>query len=278
MISQPVNHNIASKAVDKFLLIFTHRSRAANRAKAGRWWRGRLVFLPSLETPINNSLHITRRNSSGIMDKKTAAKALHGRGRKRKDWVNMLHQSMLNEFVRLRNRGIKFNGSILQEMALKVLQNPDFPEQQMGEFIDTVISKNWIQNFKNRFNIVSRVRTSNTCLRDAKVQYYKKCMSHMLGNIKSDYDNGMKERDVENLDETHMVFDMDNKRVLDFQGKKRITYSEISSAGQGFTLVVRISGTGGGQIEVPMVIFQNNLRSYPIATCPDDLDGVCFRS
>ena len=100
----------------------------------------------------------------------------------------------------------------------------------------------------------------------------------MLGNIKRDYDNDMQEKDVENLHEIHLVVDMDNGKVLDFQGSKRVTYAEISSAGQGFTAVIRISGDNGDKIETPMVIFQNADRLYPISTKPDNLDRVCYRS
>lgn len=284
MIAQPSHHNIASKAVEQFPLIFSQRSRSANREKAGRWWRGRLCFLASLQIPTKKALFVSTRNTRGVIAKKIPVKALPGRGRKRQEWTNILHGAMKNEFERLRKLGVKFHGRFLQEMGLRLLMDPDVPlsisdvEQQTGKYIEEVITVNWIQNFKSRFNIVSRARTSNTSLSAAKVQYYNKRMAYMLGNIKRDYDNGMQEEDVENLDETHMVFDMDNGRVLDYSGSKRITYAEISSAGQGFTVVVRITGANGGRIETPMVIFQNALRSYPIAGCPDNIDGVCYRS
>ena len=85
---------------------------------------------------------------------------------------------MLNEFERLRKLGVKFNGSLLQEMALKLLHDNNIPinvsdiEQDTGKPISEVITFNWIQNFKSRFNIVSRAHTANTSLSAVKVQYY----------------------------------------------------------------------------------------------------------
>jgi len=279
MIAQPNQTSIASKAVDHFPLIFTQRTRTANRGKAGRCWRTRTVFLANIKLPKNKPKYVTSRNPKEVIKKQIGIKALSGRGRQRKEWTTIIHTAMLNEFDRLRKLGVKFNGSLLQEMALNLLPvNISDIEQDTGKPISEVISLNWIQNFKSRFNIVSRARTANTSLSAAKVQYYKKCMAHMLGNIKRDYDNGLQEKNVENLDETHLVVDMDNGRVLDFQGSKRVTYAEVSSACQGFTAVIRISGDNGGKIETPMVIFQNADSSYPISTTPDNLDRVCYRS
>lgn len=64
---------------------------------------------------------------------------------------------MLNEFERLRKLGVKFNGSLLQEMALKLLHDNNIPinvsdiEQDTGKPISEVITLNWIQNFKVAF-------------------------------------------------------------------------------------------------------------------------------
>jgi len=276
--------NIASAAVDQFPEIFSQRSRETNRAKAGQWWRDRVLIMAKLQTPLNKRLHVTTRRANGVFQKQFPVKAFVGRGRKRAEWTEILHQAMINEFERVRRLGVKVNGHFIQEMALVLLQNENVPvsvadvQAATGKLIADVITKRWVQNFKDRFNIVCRARTGKTSLSAGKIIYYKKRMAYLLGTIKREYDEGLDENDVENLDETHMIFDMDNGRVLDFSGKKRVTYQEISAGGQGFTVVVRISARNGGRIEVPMVIFMNKDRSYPIGGVPDDVDGVFYRS
>ena len=73
------------------------------------------------------------------------------------------------------------------------------------------------------------------------------------------------------------MFDMENGRVLDFKGEKRVSYAEFSPGSNNFTLCTRISGAPQCFIEPAMVIYQNNLRIYPIrGVAPQP--GICYRS
>ncbi len=56
---------------------------------------------------------------------------------------------------------------------------------------------------------------------------------------------------MEKFHESHLVIDVDNGRALDFQGEKRITYSDIATV-----------------LEC----------KYHIAGVPDEIDGVRYRS
>ena len=94
---------------------------------------------------------------------------------------------------------------------------------------------------------------------------------HYLGIPKRSYDEGLDPFTVGNLDETHMVMDMDNNHVLDIQRTQNITYADVSSGKDCFTVCFRITGAEGGKIEAPLVIFQNPKSSYPVAGTPDDL-------
>jgi len=105
-----------------------------------------------------------------------------------------------------------------------------------------------------------------------------KFVAYYLGCIKRAYDNGLDESTVENSDETHMIIDMDNGRVLDFNGKKRVTYAEVSGGRDNFTVCMRISGGVNGKIEKPFVIFQNRTSNYPMMNVPDDVEGVTYRT
>ena len=63
-----------------------------------------------------------------------------------------------------------------------------------------------------------------------------------MGYLKRDFDSGALNEDfVENMDETHFVVNMDDKRTLAFKGFDVIIYADIVSGGDGMTLVMRIT-------------------------------------
>lgn len=165
---------------------------------------------------------------------------------------------------------------MLRTVAGICLQDPNVPmtaqfiEQLKEKEIQNVITIAWVQAFCDRYNITNRRRTGNTTLNEAQRLAHEKQMAYRLGCMKRDYDAGtLDEYCVENLDETHMVCDLDNGRVLDFRGAKRVSYQEVSAAGQVFSIA---------KIEVPMVILPNTQRNYPINGTPDNIQGVCYRT
>ena len=86
-----------------------------------------------------------------------------------------------------------------------------------------------------------------------------------------EFDEGLDYSRVENFDETHMVIDMDNGRVLYFQGSKYLAYTDVARARDCFTVCMRISGGPQGKIEKTSVIFQNPINNFPIVGIPDNL-------
>lgn len=275
---------IAAKAVHNFPKIFIQRSHKANREKARIWWKNRDSFLTAIETAANKSLHIVHRGLGGPAVRRSAIKAMTGRGRKRPEWKNVLHESLRDEFMRLRSAGVKINRVFLQEAAMALLLNDQVPvsvqevEQETEREIADVISIRWIDDFCDRFRIVTRRRTGNKTLSPETIERNNKFLSHHLGVLKRMYDDGLDPSTVENYDETHMMIDMDNGCVLDFQGEKNVTYAEVSSGRDCFTVCFRISGRNGGRIEKPVVIFQNPNSNYPINGIADDIEGVTYRS
>ena len=100
-----------------------------------------------------------------------------------------------------------------------------------------------------------------------------------LGLLKRSFDSGLLlEDDVFNMDETHFVINMDNGQTLGFIGDEDVKYADVVSGGVGMTMVVMIRGGKWGKVEVPMLIFMNENRSYPIQGVPDNIPGVCYRS
>ena len=83
---------------------------------------------------------------------------------------------------------------------------------------------------------------------------------------------------MESFDETHIVVDMDNGRILDFQDSNRVTYLDVASGRDCFTVCMRISGGQNVRIEKPLVILQNPNRNYLISGILDNVDGITYRS
>lgn len=64
-----------------------------------------------------------------------------------------------------------------------------------------------------------------------------------LGYITGLLNSGsMDENDIDNADETHFVFKVDNIRTLGFSGTDDVMYADEVIEGKGFTMFVRISG------------------------------------
>lgn len=59
----------------------------------------------------------------------------------------------------------------------------------------------------------------------------------------------MNESTVENFDKMHIVDDMYNGRVLDFQGLNRVTYLYVASGGDCFIVRICIFGGQNSRIE-----------------------------
>lgn len=65
-------------------------------------------------------------------------------------------------------------------------------------------------------------------LRPEQVSRNNKFTAYHLGVIKRMYHDGLDLITVENFDETHTTIDMDNGRVLQFQGMKHFSYPEVT--------------------------------------------------
>ena len=83
---------------------------------------------------------------------------------------------------------------------------------------------------------------------------------------------------MENFDETHIVVDMDNGRVKDFQGSNRVSYLDVVSGRDCFIARMRISSGQNARIEKPLVTFQNPNGNYPISGIPDNVEEITYRS
>ncbi len=146
-------------------------------------------------------------------------KALSGRGCKRSERKSVMFTAIEDEFRRLRALGVKLTRKLVCEMAMHLVD----------DLLDT-------------HRIVTRRRTGNKSFSVEAELEMEQAMAYLLGTLKRNYDDGLDNRCVENHDECHFLFDLDDGRCLDFVGTSTLTFAQIASAGKGFTVCLRVSG------------------------------------
>lgn len=83
-----------------------------------------------------------------------------------------------------------------------------------------------------------------------------------MGEMKRSFDNGViSDEDVENINETHFLYDRDTHRLL------AINYHDVVSGLEGMTVILQISGGINAKLEASLLVFKNQRWSYPIRGC-----------
>lgn len=271
---------IASKAVPRFPECF-RGSEKANLNKAFRWFKSRESILDTGDDEIVSvNHHVVRRRvsdgQSSIARKEMLVKASKGRGRKRKVWTVELQRLLVAEFQRLSKTSLKFNGGILRTLAKRILTDEADEyewrlELGMSERYALVckVTKRWVQTFMDRFHIVGRKQCGKLMISPVKQEKLEKEVAYHLGAVKRAFDAGELDEDlVENVDETHFVVNMDNGRTLSFIGCSEVKYADVSSGGEGMTMMVRIKGAGMHQFNHHLLFSRTSREITPFEACP----------
>lgn len=125
--------------------------------------------------------------------------------------------------------------------------------------------------------IVLRSKTGKLIVRISKQKWIEKTSALHLGSLRRRFKSGVLwEEDVENADETHFEFNMDNIKTLGIFGDNRVEYADVVSGDEPIKFMVRISDGKQAAIEPPMLIFNNANRYYPIRWVEHNLLGVCY--
>ncbi len=67
---------------------------------------------------------------------------------------------------------------------------------------------------------------------------------------KGEFESGqLNENQIENADETHFVFNMDNGRTVGFRSQEHVRYADVPSGNEGITMMVRITGGKDPHVE-----------------------------
>lgn len=276
---------LVSTTVKQFPYLFKG-SASANHMRARRLWRDRDRY-PALDDTnrhVQQTTSLTRVTTVGLQ--RTRLKAHIGRERKRSAWVEALRIDVRDEFDRFRRLGVKFNISTLLALAMEQLRNSTNEAYSMNTIdprseqeLHLKIDRRWIQSFMEQYRIVSRAHTGKHQCSPAKEEELEASVAHHLGTVSGLLSAvKMDENDVENADETHFIINVDNGRTPGFSGDKEVKYADVVSGGEGFTMVVRLTGGRDARIAAPFMIFKNGDRNYPIRGVPDNVPGAAYRT
>ena len=196
-----------------------------------------------------------------------------------------MYHDLREDFERLRYAGVKFDSSMLRLHAQTLIDNVPSDSnyfrtnQSMGKPIRDCITTLRIQQFMCVQKIVRRSQTEKLMVSPDKQLEIEKRVAYHLGCLKRAFESGeLNEDTVENADETHFVFNLDNGKTRGFIGDNHVKYADVVSGGEPITMMLRITGGRRALMQPPMLIFKNNSRSHPIRGVPDDVPEVSYRS
>lgn len=266
---------------------FPHHFRSsynANIMRASRYWNMRHEISSRHDgRSHSNSVSFTSATNYGI--KKHYSKARPGRGRKRSPWVSVLYDLLYAEFDRLRKTGLRFESCLLRQLAIDIITNSAHPlchngtvDSERGIPIKELIRPMWISRFMQHNNIVCRTQTGKLMVSPAKRELIDRQVAFHLGELAREFQSGdIREEDIFNSDETHFIVHLHSNRTLAVRGETKIKYADVVSGDDGMTMMVTLGGRCMESV-IPMMIFKNPSRSYPIRGLPDDIPGVSYRS
>ncbi len=62
---------------------------------------------------------------------------------------------------------------------------------------------------------------------------------------------------IENMDKTHLIFNMDDRKTLGVRGCAKVNYADVVGGGYGFTLVPRLRRGPSAILLNPFILFKN---------------------
>ena len=108
-------------------------------------------------------------------------------------------------------------------------------------------------------------------------QYIDRQIAYHLGVVSRSFQNGeIDENWVENCDETHLVYDLDDMTSFVRKGSE-IKYMDVVSGSKGMTIMLRLTGGPNAKLMAPFFIFQNYSENYPIRGIPP-IEGCPYRT
>lgn len=249
-----------------------------SRQKVVNWWNARQRYVDADE---NHGISYVSAKK-GVGRTKKAHKALTGRGRKKDEVTQHLYELLNAEWRRFKLMKLETSYHSLSIIAKKLLSESDhevFNAAYRKSPNDTLyiekVNYDWALRFCESSNYVLRAKGGKPELTEAGNALMEKRVAYHLGGLKRSYDaKRWTNETMRNFDETHLLQAMERQKMLAEKGTTCVKALEVVSGSKGFSGVLVL----GEEILPSMVIFQNDLRSYPIRGIADDIDGITYRS
>lgn len=214
--------------------------------RASRWW-AQWADLMNLSNSSTRSGNLS--GYTAAKNRRIRFKSMASRGRKRAEWVNELYSELLQEFERLKKYGMKLSPSVLRSIAISLIQSapPDStcndPVIVGGKHLREKITTRWIQSFMESARPRPPHPNREAVCQPTKTTFYREAIAFHLGSLKRGFESGYLNEDrVENADETHFVFSMDNGRTIGLRGDEDVKYADAMSGDECITMMVRVTG------------------------------------
>ena len=166
--------------------------------------------------------------------KRHHSQALYGRGRKCARWVEVLYAELNEEYARLNAENVKTSPSQLVTTAKYIVEHcPSDSELKAlklaeDKFCLSRINVRWIQYFMTHHNLVIRRQTGNLARSAEKSKHIRKSIAYHLGTLKRGFESGNLDQDaLENAEETHFIFNMDNGRTIGLRETEHVKYADV---------------------------------------------------
>jgi hypothetical protein len=173
-------------------------------------------------------------------------------------------EAALVEWLRdIRKDGITVNGDYIKAQAKKLFKEV-YPDEDFENF---KASNGWLQRFMVRHSITFRCVTSQ----GQKIPSNAKLLAEQFLTFVRDklQENTITDiKDIGNMDETPLWFDLPNTKTFDFRGVKTVKSKTTGHEKLRYTVV--LCAMGDGRKLKPMIIFKN-LKNIPKGKFPQNV-------
>ena len=177
------------------------------------------------------------------------------------------------------------NRAVIQYVQFKLLEEENSTyrssdvDPDSGRPITEHITMKRVDSFLSSFNIVVRRQSGSLSRSPSQAAFIERKVSYHLGYLQRLFESGLLDENmVENMDETHFVFNMYNHKTLGFRGSNKVNYADVVGGCDGFSMVLRLKDGVDAKLMQPFLIFKNRDRSYPMMNLPVSIDGVSYRT
>jgi hypothetical protein len=269
--------------IEKYPTEFRSLNRTTNTKRAKRWYANRAKILDY------QGFHRATRYAQKRRIVKTKHVVSYGRGPKRQEWVTWIYGELLEEFRRLMRAGVPLNSQLLMDMGKALILESTHPKfnkdtttgKKQKKIVDC-ITKSWVQHFRGVNNVIWRSPKGRLMMSPKKELEIAQRIAYHLGELKRRFESReLVAAQQSNMDETHMLYAMKTQKMLSFKGESLVKYMDVVRGTEGISACITIiGGDKNARIGVPMLIFINANRSYPIRgkENKDDVEGACYRT